>query len=224
MILPRSCTDLAMILTSVPCIMISHDLDKVAMINHDLARLTMILASVACLQSLGNLQIRTRGSPFQFFRTVRLFFRNLFCVKRVPLQVFWYFAANWKFKKPKRSPFRIFGWDFFWMITFRPKHVFFQLLKTLRCLSLRYSADFSRSRLVFIKTKRLWGQCKVRQVDSTKKSIHFHKMQLPYPHGKLLITHYSGCFSEWTRLEIWSSHIFPKLFKIINNLNLKFRS
>ena len=30
--------DLAMILTSVPCIMISHDLDKGAIVNHDLAR------------------------------------------------------------------------------------------------------------------------------------------------------------------------------------------
>ena len=48
-----SCHDLAMTLTSVPCIMISHDLDKGTMVNHDLARLTMILASVACLRSLG---------------------------------------------------------------------------------------------------------------------------------------------------------------------------
>ena len=48
-----SCHDLTMILTSVPCIMISHDLDKGTIIDHDLARLTMILASVACLRSLG---------------------------------------------------------------------------------------------------------------------------------------------------------------------------
>ena len=52
-ILPRSCRDLAMILTRVPCIMISHDLDKGTMVNHDLARLTMILASVTCVRSLG---------------------------------------------------------------------------------------------------------------------------------------------------------------------------
>ena len=49
-----SCDDVAMILISVPCIMICHDLDKGTMANHDLARLTMILASVACLRSLGN--------------------------------------------------------------------------------------------------------------------------------------------------------------------------
>ena len=49
------CHDLALILTSVPCIMISHDFDKGTMVNHDLARLTMILASVACLRSLGYL-------------------------------------------------------------------------------------------------------------------------------------------------------------------------
>ena len=53
-ILSRSCHDLAMILTSVPCIMISHDLDKGTMVNHDLARLTMIMASVACHGSLGS--------------------------------------------------------------------------------------------------------------------------------------------------------------------------
>ena len=35
---------LVMILTSVPCIMISHDLDKGTMVNHNLARLTMIKA------------------------------------------------------------------------------------------------------------------------------------------------------------------------------------
>ena len=38
---------------------ISHDLDKGTMGNHDLARLTMILASVACLRSLG--ELLTRG-------------------------------------------------------------------------------------------------------------------------------------------------------------------
>ena len=32
---------------------INHDLDKGTMVNHVLARLTMILASVACLRSLG---------------------------------------------------------------------------------------------------------------------------------------------------------------------------
>ena len=52
-ILPRSCHDLAMILASVPCIMISHDLDKGTMVNHDLARLTMIMASVPWLRTLG---------------------------------------------------------------------------------------------------------------------------------------------------------------------------
>ena len=52
-ILPGSYQDLAMILTSVPCIMICHDLDKGTMVTHDSARLTMILESVACLRSLG---------------------------------------------------------------------------------------------------------------------------------------------------------------------------
>ena len=51
-ILSRSCHDLAMILASVPCIMISHDLGKGTMVNHDLARLTMIMASVPWLRTL----------------------------------------------------------------------------------------------------------------------------------------------------------------------------
>ena len=56
-ILSRSCHDLAMILASVPCIMISHDLGKGTMGNHDLARLTMIMASVPWLRTLGNLHL-----------------------------------------------------------------------------------------------------------------------------------------------------------------------
>ena len=52
-ILSRSCHDLAMILASVPGIMISHDLGKGTMVNHDLARLTMIMASVPWLRTLG---------------------------------------------------------------------------------------------------------------------------------------------------------------------------
>ena len=47
-----SCQDLAMILTSVPCIMICHDLDKGTMVNHDLARFTMIMARVPWLRTL----------------------------------------------------------------------------------------------------------------------------------------------------------------------------
>ena len=42
-----------MILTSVPCIMICHDLNKGTMVNHDLARFTMIMASVPWLRTLG---------------------------------------------------------------------------------------------------------------------------------------------------------------------------
>ena len=44
-----------MILTSVPCIMIYHDLDEGTKVNHDLARLTMIMASVPWLRTLGRI-------------------------------------------------------------------------------------------------------------------------------------------------------------------------
>ena len=45
---------------------------------------------------------------------MRLFFRTFFCRQTVPLQVFWYFAANWSFKKLKGSPLSSFSalWDF----------------------------------------------------------------------------------------------------------------
>ena len=48
-----SCQDLAMIVTSIPFIMICYDLDKGTMVNHDLARLTMIMARVQWLRRLG---------------------------------------------------------------------------------------------------------------------------------------------------------------------------
>ena len=66
-----------------------------------------------------------------------------------PLQFVEHFATNWIIKKPKWTPFynfrlcEIFLNDYF----SSQKCSFFQILKTLRCLSLRYSADFRRSRL-----------------------------------------------------------------------------
>ena len=54
-VLPRlSCQDLVMILTSVPYIMICHDIDKDTMVNYDIARFTMIMARVPWLRTLGN--------------------------------------------------------------------------------------------------------------------------------------------------------------------------
>ena len=42
-----------------------------------------------------------------FFGTAT-FFSIFFVAKGSPLQVFWYFAANWSFKKPKGSPYLVF--------------------------------------------------------------------------------------------------------------------
>ena len=52
-ILSRSFHDLAMILTSVPCIMVCHDFDKGTIVKHDLARFTMIMARVPWFRTLG---------------------------------------------------------------------------------------------------------------------------------------------------------------------------
>ena len=74
-----------------------------------------------------------KGSPLlHFFGTVTLFknlikkFLEIFsCLQRVPTSIFFkFFATSWSFTKPEGSPFQI--------------------------LSLRYGADFGRSRLVAI--------------------------------------------------------------------------
>ena len=52
---------------------------------------------------------------------MRLFFEFFFVTKGSPLQVFWYFAANWSFKKSKGSPLSSFLalWDCFKILIFR---------------------------------------------------------------------------------------------------------
>ena len=101
---------------------------------------------------LRNLQNRTRlkGPPFQFFfGIVFIFFRKFFNVsKESPFRVFRYFAIEYMLIKPKGPPFYIFRH----YATFSEKNFknfkFFFLKSLLRFLSLRYSADFRRSRLV----------------------------------------------------------------------------
>ena len=67
-----SCQDLAMILTSVPCTMFCHDLDKGTMVNHDLARfITMIMARVPWLRTLGPAKL------LDIFRLVKKIRRRL---------------------------------------------------------------------------------------------------------------------------------------------------
>ena len=72
-------------------------------------------------------------SKFSFFVLFQKIFSNFFemSLKGPPFIFFRYFAMNWIFRKSKSS--------------------FFTILKTLRFLSLRYSADFRRSHLVFIR-------------------------------------------------------------------------
>ena len=68
--------------------------------------------------SIFNVRYKTgrnyRVPPLNFFRHCATFFRIFFCRQTVPLQVFWYFAANWSSKKPKGSPLSSFSalWDF----------------------------------------------------------------------------------------------------------------
>ena len=98
-----------MILTSVPCIMICHDLDKGTMVNHDLARFTKILTRVPWLRTLGSPQYtdlkHPEGDPenrkkFKPFKTAmmiridpRFFNSGLFFLTR-SLSVAPYFARR----------------------------------------------------------------------------------------------------------------------------------
>ena len=94
-----------------------------------------------------------KGSPLWiFFGTVRLFFEKIFIVpKGSPLRVFSYFATECMLIHHKGSPLLHFSalCDFFWKNFFFQKFMFFSKKIFLRFLSLRYGADFGRSRLVF---------------------------------------------------------------------------
>ena len=73
---------------------------------------------------------KSQMSPCYIFIYFLFFFRKFFDkTEGSPVQFFSHFATNLSFKKVRRVPL-------------------FAIFKTLRFLSLRYSADFDRSRLV----------------------------------------------------------------------------
>ena len=85
------------------------------------------------------------------FSALRLFFEKIFNVsKGSPLRVFSYFATECMLINPKGPPSTLFGTMRLFL-----KEIFFQKLQVfskknvLRFLSLRFGADFRRSRLVF---------------------------------------------------------------------------
>ena len=83
---------------------------------------------------------------------MRLFFEKFFNVsKGSPLRVFSYFATECMLINPKGSPLLHFSalCDFFLQEFFFQKLQVFSKKSVLRFLSLRYGADFRRSRLVF---------------------------------------------------------------------------
>ena len=101
--------------------------------------------------------------PLDFFRHCATFFRKFFNVpKGSPLWVFWYFATECLLINPEGSPFLHFSalCDFFWKKNFLADY--FSKKSVLRFLSLRYGADFRRSRLVFF-----------FRLQSSHWSVHF---------------------------------------------------
>ena len=87
-----------------------------------------------------------KRSRLWIFSALQLF-SEIFLMSQCPLRVFWYFATECMLINPKGSPFTFFG-----TVRHFPKEFFFEnfhfFQKVLRFLSLRYSADFRRSRLV----------------------------------------------------------------------------
>ena len=111
----------------------------------------------------GNLQNQTclKGPPLEIFRHCATFFSKLLNVpKGSPLRVFWNFATKSMLINPKWSPPLHFLalCDIFRKKKIQKFQVFSQK-NVLRFLSLRYSADFRRSRLfgfnsaIFVKHK-----------------------------------------------------------------------
>ena len=115
----------------------------------------------------GNIQNRTcpKGPPFGFFSELCDFFFENF--QRSPLWVFWYFATECLLINPEGSPLLHFSalCDFFWKKIFFQKFQFFFKKSVLRFLSLRYGADFRRSRLVFFSF--------FFRLQSSRWSVHF---------------------------------------------------
>ena len=91
-----------------------------------------------------------RVPPLSFFGTVRLFFENFFCPQRVPLSSFLIFCNGMYVNKCRRVPLLHFSalCDFFERKKFFKNLNFFSNKNLLRIFSLRYGADFRRSRLV----------------------------------------------------------------------------
>ena len=101
-----------------------------------------------------NLQNRPRlkGPPFDFFRHCATFFKNFSLSPKGSLQDFCYFATECMFINQKGSPFYIFRqYATFFERKNSKVSSFFSKKNVLRFLSLRFKADFRRSRLVTIK-------------------------------------------------------------------------
>ena len=103
---------------------------------------------------------------FRFFFENFNFFEIFQCLQRVPPSIFFDILQQTGFSKSTKGPQ-------------------FTILKTLRCLSLRYSADFRRSRLVYINN---WVSGIV-----AFKQFHFKKTSaIPGRPAELLYTKLSG--------------------------------
>ena len=104
---------------------------------------------------------RTRPYGLSFFRHCETFFSKYFCLQRVPPSSFFDILQQIEVSKsPKGLPFQVFRhyetgskfsfFDFSFFFSKNPKGPPFTISKSLSFLSLRYGADFRRSRLVTV--------------------------------------------------------------------------
>ena len=134
-----------------------------------------------------------RVPPLDFFRNCATFRKFFNVPKGSPLWVFWYFATECLLINPEGSPLLHFSalCDFFWKKNFFQKFQFFSKKSVLRFLSLRYGADFRRSRLVFwnFSGRRLWPF----PTYYTSSFYDFHVPTEDCSRTECILRHFSNC-------------------------------
>ena len=147
-----------------------------------------------------------KGSPLWIFFRHCATFRKFFNVpKGSPFEFFWYFATECLLINPEGSPLLHFLalCDFFWKKKFFQKFQFFSKKSVLRFLSLRFGADFRRSRETFLILANFFWSCRTDMerpmVFSTLSD--FFSIQFSFDQRVSLYFNVSGLKNRLARLK-----------------------
>ena len=137
--------------------------------------------------------------------------------KRSPLWVFWYFATECLLINPEGSPLLHFSalYDFFWKKKFYQKFQFFSKKSVLRFLSLRYGADFRRSRLVSSGYNPHTDRSTFLTILTIVKSYNSYFANLKYWRKSLR----SSIFTSSKKLKGYSLRVFSALWDFFRKKN-----